>query len=505
MARCILILLFSLLSHISVEGEVFDSARNYYIDNDSLYSSGCLYYENEDYEKAYECLLSFFADESWRSSSTFVAKGLRYLSSCYRFGRGCEVNSEKADYWMEQAMQWGDENALKLLFDKDWNTLSDEERRKKLDFCVANIDIWTTEFEYPIIIQYEHSDDWRIRMQKSEINIVNNKETENFEKRLVDILLSMDTMNSQEMYLLAWCYKKGFGSLKIDNEKCLSLLQNATALGHKEATDQLFLAYWSTYHKVEGEELAGKVSDNENIQLLLGFYALCDDNIKKAEEYWKPLADNGNEIAMNNYGMLLSSFSFLSDEGVFYLEKLLELQQIGNSYKHIYPVLAEYYRGKGMKQDLYFIPSEREYINKAIYYYEKIDSLSGAEEYLLASCYANSVEYEKAKSLYRRMLESGEYSTKYGICGLNGIKGLIDANENKYESAYENMFHNCNYCSDNGAEMNLFRWYCWGKYGIENNCSTNGVFKTYYEDFLKGFYKKKTKEYIIKGLEILYK
>ena len=503
MARCILILLFSLLFHISVKGEVFN--EDYHIDNDSLYSSGCLYYEGGNYEKAYECLSSFFADDSWRSSSTPVAKGLRYLSSCYRFGRGCRVDVGKADYWMELAMQWGDENALKLLFDEDWKTLSDEERRKKLDFCVANIDIWTPEIEYPIIVQYKHSDDWRIRMQKSGTNIINNKETQNFEKRLVDILLSMDTMNSQEMYLLAWCYKKGFGSLKMDNKKCLSLLQNATALGHKEATDQLFLTYWSANHKVEAEELAEQVSDNENIQLLLGFYALCDDNTNKAEEYWKPLADNGNEIAMNNYGMLLST-SFLSrDEGVFYLEKLSELQQIGNSYKHIYPVLAECYRIKVMRQGLFFTPSEREYINKAIYYYEKIDSLSSAEEYNLAYCYANSIEYEKAKRLYRKMLEGGNYSTRYGICSMNIIKGLIDANEKKYESAYDEMFYNWNHCADYAAKMYLFRWYCWGKYGIENNCSTGGEFELYYKEFSEDRYKRKTKEHIIKGLEILYK
>ena len=531
MARYILILLFSLLFHISVKGEVFDGTQNYHIDNDSLYSSGCLYYEGGNYEKAYECLSSFFADDSWRSSSTPVAKGLRYLSSCYRFGRGCKVDVGKADYWMELAMQWGDENALKLLFDEDWNTLSDEEKRKKLDFCVENTEIWPLEMKYPLISYIKGKRD-SVQVLESFTNyyILNGKETQNIDKRMVDILLSMKNLNADDMYILAYCYKEGLGNLQKNENESMDYLVKAADLGNEDAMYQIALANFKYEVEEKADSVfikyASKVLGREHVRSLVGYYYYkYGEHFKKLgnrrnqESYfndalriWKSLADGGgHEVVVNNYGMLLYGV-YDVEECIPYLEKAYQMSEqsavdygygkLERVYDHIFSILADYYFRKSLDHGL---AVKKEPIEKVIYYYEEMDApLDVSEKLKLAECYCQTNKYEQAKSILNRIDQT--HLNRYEFCAFQRSEAMIYAKEGKYEVAFGVMFYVFEECYHMGVNLKLFQWYSWGKFGYEYDINTErDKWDKEYIAFTKNLDKKKTKEYIIKGLEILYK
>lgn len=541
MTKCILILSFSQLFHISVKGEVFNGIQSYHIDNDSLYSSGCLYYEGENYEKAYECLSSFFADDSWRSSSTLVAKGLRYLSSCYRFGRGCNVDSEKADFWMEQAMQWGDEKALELLFDQDWNTLSDEERRKKLNFCVEKVDIWKTEIEYPIL-QYRrqeapsdsHLYNWITKLKidrvvKNAEVISNGKEKIGFEKRLVDILLSFDALNSHEMYLLAWCYKVGLGNTQIDEKKSQYYLRKAADLGNRDAMYQLALGNFKIEVDEENDSTfihyALNVPNYEGMQLLTGYYYFKygrhyyelkydpDEWYTYALKCWKPLAENGNDIAINNYGTLLyMNRKRGNDDYRFYFEDLVKKQGADRAYNHAYSLLGHYlvdgFINSSMNVFTYLGEQKNKYRLEAIECFEKIDTLNYLEMAAMAGCCVEVGLYEKTDSIRKLISLNGMYGRDPALWRY--VDGVIASYNLRFEDAYEDVLYAWSRYAFNVSICKLFKWYSWGKLGHEydgvfNEMEELNEAKKEYESFRKNLYDKKTKEYIIKGLEILYK
>lgn len=530
MARCILILLFSLLFHIGVQGEAIDGVRNYHIDKDFLYSSGCIYYEGENYGKAYDCLSSFFSDESWRSSSTSVAKGLRYLSSCYRFGRGCEVNSEKADYWMEQAMQWGDENALKLLFDEDWNTLSDEERRKKLDFCVENTEVWPLEMKYPLL-SYKKGNRDSVQVLECYISYsgLNGKETSNIEKRMVDILLSMKTLNAEDMYVLSYCYKEGLGSLQKNDNESMGYLLKAADLGNEDAMYQLALANFKYEVEEKADSVfikyASKVLGREHIRLLVGYYHYkYGEHFKKLgnrrnqESYfndalriWKSLADGGeHEVLVNNYGMLLYRL-YSIEKCVPYLENAYQMsEQSAVDYGYgklervnddLCSILADYYFRKSLDHG---IAVKKEPMEKAIYYYEQMFApLDVSEKLRLAECYCQTDKYEQAKSILNGI---GPTLSRYEFCPFHRAEAMIYAKEGKYEVALGIMLDVFEACYYSGVSLQLFQWYSWGKFGYEYDINTErDKWNKEYIAFTKNLYKKKTKGYILKGLEILYK
>ncbi len=69
-------------------------------DPDSHYHIGLCYYNGQgvpeqDYDLAFEY---FMKAAEWSSIG-----GMEMLARCYRFGRGCEIDEEKADYWLEEA------------------------------------------------------------------------------------------------------------------------------------------------------------------------------------------------------------------------------------------------------------------------------------------------------------------------------------------------------------------------------------------------------------------
>ncbi len=71
-------------------------------DADSLYHLGLCHYNQQGVEKDYEAAFDFFFKAS--SSNYHPSIGaMEMLSRCYRFGRGCDIDEEKADYWLEQA------------------------------------------------------------------------------------------------------------------------------------------------------------------------------------------------------------------------------------------------------------------------------------------------------------------------------------------------------------------------------------------------------------------
>lgn len=69
----------------------------------------CLY-ALKSYSSAVEYFMKVVGDDDYGSS----AEAMRYLSRCYRYGRGVEQNSPKADYWHNKALEAGDPEAMAL-------------------------------------------------------------------------------------------------------------------------------------------------------------------------------------------------------------------------------------------------------------------------------------------------------------------------------------------------------------------------------------------------------
>lgn len=70
-------------------------------DFDSLYHLGLCYYNQQGVPQDYNKAFDYF---SKAVSSPYGSIGaMEMLSRCYRFGRGCEIDEEKADHWLEQA------------------------------------------------------------------------------------------------------------------------------------------------------------------------------------------------------------------------------------------------------------------------------------------------------------------------------------------------------------------------------------------------------------------
>ncbi len=71
-------------------------------DSDSLYHIGLCYYNGQGVDKQdYDMAFEYFSKAC--SGTHRSIGGMEMLSRCYRFGRGCEIDEQKADYWLEEA------------------------------------------------------------------------------------------------------------------------------------------------------------------------------------------------------------------------------------------------------------------------------------------------------------------------------------------------------------------------------------------------------------------
>lgn len=93
----------------------------YSIGNFSIpFRLGILYYSNEsvkDYNKAFP-YLKWIGEQNIREVGDERGFALRCLSACYRFGRGTDIDTEKADYYLRMAGEFGNidaKRALKIL------------------------------------------------------------------------------------------------------------------------------------------------------------------------------------------------------------------------------------------------------------------------------------------------------------------------------------------------------------------------------------------------------
>ncbi len=71
---------------------------------------GVLYYNEGKYEEAFKLLKDACEDKGWISP-----KAMRFLSACYRYGRGTEKDESQAQYWFEKAIEYKDKTALELM------------------------------------------------------------------------------------------------------------------------------------------------------------------------------------------------------------------------------------------------------------------------------------------------------------------------------------------------------------------------------------------------------
>lgn len=88
--------------------------------SESVYICGLLFYDGtykdlavtQDFNKAFKYLMRAF---EYSNTPENLKGGLaKRISACYRFGRGVEINEEKADYYLEQAGKYGDTDAEEL-------------------------------------------------------------------------------------------------------------------------------------------------------------------------------------------------------------------------------------------------------------------------------------------------------------------------------------------------------------------------------------------------------
>jgi TPR repeat protein len=79
------------------------------------YYSGSELVSYKDYEQAFEYLLATINNRDFISLSDEVkALVCRSLSSCYRYGRGCDEDQSLASYFTELAAKYGDEGSQKV-------------------------------------------------------------------------------------------------------------------------------------------------------------------------------------------------------------------------------------------------------------------------------------------------------------------------------------------------------------------------------------------------------
>lgn len=71
---------------------------------------GIIYYEEGLYDKAFQFLKEACDDDMWPSP-----KSMHKLHGCYKYGRGTRKNKELADYWLKEAANHGELNAMELL------------------------------------------------------------------------------------------------------------------------------------------------------------------------------------------------------------------------------------------------------------------------------------------------------------------------------------------------------------------------------------------------------
>ena len=347
---------------------------------------------------------------------------------------------------------------------------------------------------------------------------------------MVDILLSMKNLNADDMYILAYCYKEGLGNLQKNENESMDYLVKAADLGNEDAMYQIALANFKYEVEEKADSVfikyASKVLGREHVRSLVGYYYYkYGEHFKKLgnrrnqESYfndalriWKSLADGGgHEVVVNNYGMLLYGV-YDVEECIPYLEKAYQMSEqsavdygygkLERVYDHIFSILADYYFRKSLDHGL---AVKKEPIEKVIYYYEEMDApLDVSEKLKLAECYCQTNKYEQAKSILNRIDQT--HLNRYEFCAFQRSEAMIYAKEGKYEVAFGVMFYVFEECYHMGVNLKLFQWYSWGKFGYEYDINTErDKWDKEYIAFTKNLDKKKTKEYIIKGLEILYK
>lgn len=100
----------------------------------ACYLLGMLYYSNEikgfDYKKSVEYLNKFLKNGRG-TSSNIIGEVYRVLAKCYRYGRGVEIDTSKADEYSSLAVKWG--NAEEIEIQKWLKELSDEKDKPKSD------------------------------------------------------------------------------------------------------------------------------------------------------------------------------------------------------------------------------------------------------------------------------------------------------------------------------------------------------------------------------------
>lgn len=104
-------------SQCSDEWQIAD-ILGYSVSNFSIpFRLGILYYTNEyvrNYDKAFP-YLKWIGEQKVREVGEERGYALRCLSACYRFGRGTAIDTEKADYYMKMAGEFGNIDAKQAL------------------------------------------------------------------------------------------------------------------------------------------------------------------------------------------------------------------------------------------------------------------------------------------------------------------------------------------------------------------------------------------------------
>lgn len=71
-----------------------------------------------DYNRSFKVLSSLAENHTeFIETESFPGVLYRYLSACYRFGRGCEIDLDKADYYLKKSSQFEDYKDQQILLD----------------------------------------------------------------------------------------------------------------------------------------------------------------------------------------------------------------------------------------------------------------------------------------------------------------------------------------------------------------------------------------------------